>query len=178
MLKDGWVPWDVESGAHSSATRPPDSIQWRAGGPNVRTKQPGLYRYKPLISFIRNIVFMVCDTNYCIRMLQFRISVAVFTSLPSILQVCLNGEPIFAQQPSDASSVSGAAASKAALQSASLFSKEDKYLLRRFRHSSGEVTALSIAESVCLPADATLAVRFLCDAPVANAQGFLIVEKM
>jgi hypothetical protein len=51
-------------------------------------------------------------------------------------------------------------------------------LLRRFRHSSGEVTSLSIDETVCLPAEATLAVRFLCDAPVVNAQGFFTIEKM
>jgi hypothetical protein len=41
------------------------------------------------------------------------------------MQVCLNGEPIFAQQPAEGPSLS-AGAGKAALQSSSLFAREDK----------------------------------------------------
>ena len=50
-----------------------------------------------------------------------------------------------------------------------------RYFLKRFRHSAGEVTCLSIDEFVSLPPDATLSVRFHSAVP---AQGFFSVKKM
>ena len=50
-----------------------------------------------------------------------------------------------------------------------------RYVMRRLRHSVGEVTCLSIEEHVSLPADALLAVRFESAAP---AQAFLSIKKL
>jgi hypothetical protein len=98
-----------------------------------------------------------------------RICGAVFTSLPSALQICLNGEPILSLQPdvSDPSTSSNAQALR-----------EERYVIRRMRHSVGEVTCLSIDEHVSLPADAQLTMRFHSSASASSAQAFFAIKKL
>jgi hypothetical protein len=50
-----------------------------------------------------------------------------------------------------------------------------RYFLKRFRHSAGEVTCISVEEYVSLPPEATLSVRFHAAVP---AQGFFSIKKM
>jgi hypothetical protein len=89
--KDGWVPWDTE--VQNAA---PAVLLWRQGSTTITARIPGLYRYShnnhiPYLHPSINPHFN-CD---CL----FRITGAVFTSLPSALQICLNGEPILSLQP-------------------------------------------------------------------------------
>lgn len=90
----------------------------------------------------------------------------MFTSLPSALQICLNGEPILSLQPnvSDPDTANN-----------SQILREERYVIRRLRHSIGEVTCLTIDEYVSLPADAVLAMRFHS---AATAQAFFSIKKM
>lgn len=50
-----------------------------------------------------------------------------------------------------------------------------RYVLRRNRHSIGEVTAICIDEYVSLPADAVISARFHCS---AAAQAFFSLKKL
>jgi len=51
----------------------------------------------------------------------------------------------------------------------------DRYVLKRNRHSVGEVTCISVDEYVSLPVDALLAVRYHSTTP---SQGFLALKKV
>jgi len=116
----------------------PAVLIWRKGSTTITARIPGLYR--------------ICG--------------AVFTSLPSALQICLNGEPILSLQP-DTSDPSTASNSQAL--------REERYVIRRMRHSVGEVTCLSIDEYVSLPADSQLTMRFHS---AATAQAFFAIKKL
>lgn len=78
----------------------------------------------------------------------------------------MNGEPILSLQPdvSDPTTASNAQALR-----------EEKYIIRRMRHSVGEVTCLAIEEHVSLPADAQLTMRFHSSSP---AQAFFSIKKL
>jgi hypothetical protein len=56
-----------------------------------------------------------------------------------------------------------------------LFAVDCRYVLKRSRHSVGEVTCISIDEYVSLPVDALLAVRYHSTTP---SQGFLALKKV
>ena len=96
---------------------------------------------------------------------DLRICIGFFTSLPSAVQLCLNGEPIISLQPDLADAIS--------TNSQSL--KEEKYTLRRMRHSIGEVTCLCVDEHISLPTDAILSIRFHSS---ASAQAFFSIKKL
>ena len=110
--------------------------------------------------------------------------------------MCLNGEPIFTLQPEtycdtiDEGSISNAVrddrydavcmiinhccvSGLTTLLALQLI--HCRYILKRNRHSSGEVTCMSIDEHVSLPANAKLAVRFNAQ---ASAQGFFSIKKL
>ena len=113
------------------------------------------------------MMLLNCFDFMCNIMLYLnRICGAVFTSLPSALQICLNGEPILSLQPnvSDPDTANN-----------SQILREERYVIRRLRHSIGEVTCLTIDEYVSLPADAVLAMRFHS---AATAQAFFSIKKM
>lgn len=116
----------------------PAMLSWIKGSTSISARMPGLYR--------------ICG--------------AVFTSLPSALQICLNGEPILSLQPnvSDPDTASN-----------SQILREERYVIRRLRHSVGEVTCLAIDEYVSLPSDAVLSMRFHS---AATAQAFFSIKKM
>ena len=94
------------------------------------------------------------------------VAVAIFTSVSTSFQLCLNGEPILSIQPE---------ASDAPTLISSQHHKEDRVVVRRYRHSVGEVTCLALDDFVSLPADSSLSVRFHSQ---IVAQGFLSVRKI
>jgi len=53
--------------------------------------------------------------------------------------------------------------------------REERYLLKRLRHSAGDITAVTMDEPVSLPANATLSVLFQS---AAAAQAFLSIRKL
>ena len=102
----------------------------------------------------------------------------MFTQLQLTLQVCLNGEPIFLLHTNrDAQGGSG---------NASLFSANTSLNhtllgaspLRRFAHSSGDVTCEGLDEVVSLPSDSFLSLRCVGKRGVAATQAFLGVAKI
>ncbi|KAJ1390275.1 hypothetical protein B484DRAFT_409063, partial [Ochromonadaceae sp. CCMP2298] len=127
----------------------PQNILWSKGGPIINVKIPGLYK----------------------------LTVAVFTTAPAILQVYLNDQPLFSIQPESLNQNQGTGQGNQGTGSsgATPSQKSDKYYLRRLRHVAGEVSCLSLEEHVSLPSDAHLSVRFHCAVP---AQGFIALRKM
>jgi hypothetical protein len=108
--------------------------------------------------------------------LRVRICAAMFTTVPAVLQVYLNDEPIFSYQPEALNNQQSIAGSANGIGAATTSSqKSDKYFLKRLRHAAGEVSSLCIDEFVSLPPDASLSVRFHSAVP---AQGFFSIKKM
>lgn len=140
LVKDGWVPWDVQA-----VNAAPQVFLWRKGSSSVQVRLPGLYK----------------------------VAVAMFTSLPVTMQICLNGEPVFSVQP-DPSDGSGSGHTLTTFVNAQSL-RDDRYTQRRLKHSAGEVSSVAIDEFISVPAEATLAVRFHC---AAAAQGFLSLKKL
>ena len=103
----------------------------------------------------------------------------MFTQLQLTMQVCLNGEPIFLLHTNRDSQ--GTAGSKTSLFSANT-SLNHALLgaapLRRFAHSSGDVTCEGLDEVVSLPSDSFLSLRCVAKKGVAATQAFLGVAKM
>lgn len=97
----------------------------------------------------------------------YRICVAVFSSFPVALHVYLNGEPIYTLQPESSSNSTAVSAQGL---------REEKYILRRLKHSLGDVTCVTIDEHVSLPTDSALSIRF--HSQVASAQAFLSIRKL
>jgi len=118
----------------------PSSLLWRKGSTEITVKLPGLYR----------------------------IGLAVFTSLPVSLTVCLNGEPILVLGPDAAPDRLSSFANAQGL-------REERYLLRRLRHSAGDTTAVSLDEPVSLPANSVLSVTY--QSAVAS-QAYLSLRKL
>ena len=124
----------------------PASLLWRQGSGMITVRLPGLYR----------------------------LSIAVFTSLPVKLTLFLNDEPLLLLQPDTA------AAPEAFSMSAYINAqahRDEKYTTRRLRHSAGDVSAVSIDEPLSLPADAVLSVRFH-SAGANSAQALLSLRKL
>lgn len=119
----------------------PAILCWKQGATSIQVRMPGLYR----------------------------ISIAIFTSLPCALQLCLNGEPILTMQPD----ISNHSVLNTNTHSGLI--NDDKHTIRRNRHSLGEVTCTAIDEYVSLPTDGILAVRYHSN---ATAQGFLSIKKL
>jgi len=140
LVKDGWVPWDVQA-----VNAAPQVLLWRKGSSSLQVRLPGLYR----------------------------VAVAMFTSLPVTMQLCLNGEPIFSIQPDPSDGTGSGHTLSTFINTQSL--KDDRYTQRRLKHSAGEVSSVAIDEFISIPADSTLAVRFHC---AAAAQGFLSLKKL
>jgi len=118
----------------------PSSLLWRKGSTEITVKLPGLYR----------------------------IGLAVFTSLPVSLTVCLNGEPVLVLGPDAAPDRLSSFANAQGL-------REERYLLRRLRHSAGDTTAVSLDEPVSLPANAVISVTY--QSAVAS-QAYLSLRKL
>lgn len=111
------------------------------------------------------ILFLMIDVN--------RLTVAIFTALPVAAQVCLNGEPIVALQP-DTTIPKSAAVHPSVISSKGLLN-DQSYNVRRYRHSAGDVTCISIDEYVTLPLDGAIAVKFHSQ---TAAQAFLALAKI
>jgi hypothetical protein len=126
----------------------PASLLWRKGSGLVTIRVPGLYR--------------VC--------------VSFFTTAAASVTLCLNDEPMLVLQPSTAPPQVPAHSdfSMAAYLTACMH-RDERYVLRRFRHSSGDVTSVSLEEIVSLPADAVLSVRLQSVTP---AQAVLAIRKL
>ena len=118
----------------------PSSLLWRKGSSEITVKLPGLYR----------------------------IGLAVFTSLPVSITVCLHGEPILVLGPDAAPDRLSSFANAQGL-------REERYLLRRLRHSAGDTTAVSLDEPVSLPANSVLSVTY--QSAVAS-QAYLSLRKL
>ena len=95
----------------------------------------------------------------------YHVCVGFFTNVPSTVQLCINGEPVFTLEPADQSSNVAAVMQR----------PENQYLLRRSRHSAGDVSCICIDEYLALPAQATIAARFTS---TVRAQGFLSLRKL
>ena len=142
---EGVVPWDSQV-----MNAAPTSLLWRKGSGMITVRLPGLYR----------------------------LSLAVFTTQSVKVTICLNDEPLFSTFPESLMASSLGTGPEDFSMSAYLNAashRQDKYILRRLRHSAGEVTAVSVDEVVSLPADAVLAVKF--QSPLA-AQAVLTIRKL
>lgn len=122
----------------------PASLLWRKGSGLITVRLPGLYR----------------------------ISIAIFTSLPVKITVCLNDEPLLVLQPEP---IGGTADFSMAGYLGAAMHRDESYSLRRLRHSAGDVTAATLDEPLNLPADGVLSVRFNCN---VRAQGMLCLRKL
>jgi len=118
----------------------PSSLLWRKGTTEITVKLPGLYR----------------------------VGLAVFTSLPVSLTVCLNGEPVLALGPDAAPDRLSSFANVQGL-------REERYSLRRLRHSAGDTTAVSLDEPISLPTNAVISVTY--QSAVAS-QAYLSLRKL
>jgi hypothetical protein len=118
----------------------PATMLWTAGSYSVRARVPGLYK----------------------------ICVAVFTTKPLALQVCLNWEPLLSLQPSGGSDGSGSPSAEGRVV------QGQGHVIRAI-HPAGEVTCVTIDEYISLPAESVLAVRFHAGAP---AQAMLTLKKL
>jgi len=118
----------------------PSSLLWRTATTEITVKLPGLYR----------------------------VGLAVFTSLPVSLTVCLNGEPVLALGPDAAPDRLSSFANVQGL-------REERYSLRRLRHSAGDTTAVSLDEPISLPTNAVISVTY--QSAVAS-QAYLSLRKL
>jgi hypothetical protein len=87
----------------------------------------------------------------------------------SVVQICVNGEAIFTLEPSDAEGCELKDHRRAR------YEDEDRYIVRRSRHSAGQITSVALDEYVALPPRAVLSVRL--ESP-DKAQGFLSLHKL
>ena len=116
------------------------TMLWTAGSYSIRARVPGLYK----------------------------ICVAVFTTKPLALQVCLNWEPLLSLQPPGGSDGSGSPSAEGRVV-------QGQGHVIRATHPAGEVTCVTIDEYISLPAESVLAVRFHAGAP---AQAMLTLKKL
>ena len=161
LVNDGWIPWDIQV-----INAAPSIILWQKNTTCITVRIPGLYR----------------------------LAVSIFTIESAIIQVYLNDEPILSYQPESIQSsgvggTSGGGNSPIGLTPMNSFNNNpitsmiqntrnannDRYYLKRLRHSAGEVTCLTIDEFISLPPEANLSVRFYSTNP---AQAFFSLKKM
>jgi hypothetical protein len=94
----------------------------------------------------------------------YHLVVGFFTHASASIVVCVNGEPVLTRAPG------GGGSSVEHLDSTS-----GDCVVRRSRHSAGDVTSIALDEFLALPAPAALSVRF---SAIGRAQGFLALEKL
>jgi hypothetical protein len=98
----------------------------------------------------------------------YRLSISVFTSLPVALTILLNDEPLLSVQPDAAEDRVSSYANAQGL-------REERYAVKRLRHSAGDVSAVSVDEPLSLPANATISVRYQS---AATSQAFVALRKL
>ncbi len=118
----------------------PSSLLWRKGSTEITVKLPGLYR----------------------------VGLAVFTTLPVALTVCLNGEPVLSLGPDTRPDRLSSFANAQGL-------REERYLLRRLRHSAGDVSGVSMDEPLSLPANAVISINYQS---ATASQAYLSLRKL
>jgi hypothetical protein len=124
----------------------PHSLVWSEGSHSVHARVPGLYK----------------------------LQVAVFTTMPVALQVCLNWEPLLSIHPSrDLSVVSDVSSDHDSVSSRTIVQGQGNVV--RSKHPAGEVSCLMINEIVSLPAESVLAVRYHA---IAAAQAMFVLKKI
>jgi hypothetical protein len=99
----------------------------------------------------------------------YRLGVSIFTALPVAVTILLNDEPLMSIQPDTGSD--RPLSSYANAQGL----REERYAIKRLRHSAGDVTAVTVDEPLSLPANATLSVRYQS---AAASQAFLALRKL
>ena len=99
----------------------------------------------------------------------YKIGLSVFTALPVAITVMLNDEPMLSLEPD--TGADGRLSSYANAQGL----REERYFLKRLRHSAGDVTAVTLDEPLSLPANATISVRYQSS---AASQAFLSLRKL
>lgn len=82
----------------------------------------------------------------------------------------MNGEAIFTVEPSDPDQ-----GREGKAQPRARYEDEDRYIVRRSRHSAGKVTCVSLDEFVALPPRSVVSVRL---DSTERAQGFLLLHKL
>lgn len=103
------IPWNLQV-----VNAAPAVILWRKNTTTIEVKVPGLYRYITttvvitvfILLFLLSIITIILllspyyyDIITVTFLLLLRITVAVFTCVPAVIQVCLNDEPLFSYQP-------------------------------------------------------------------------------
>jgi hypothetical protein len=107
----------------------------------------------------------------------YKITLSVFTLDSAVVQLYLNEEPLLLYQPdnslqsNDSNKQTGTLNSSRATRTAN----NDRYQLKRLRHSAGEVTCITIDEYVSLPLEAKLSARYQSS---HAAQAFLAIKKL
>ena len=99
----------------------------------------------------------------------YKMGLSIFTALPVAITVMLNDEPMLSLEPD--TGVDGRLSSYANVQGL----REERYCLKRLRHSAGDVTAVTLDEPLSLPANATISVRYRSS---AASQAFLSLRKL
>jgi hypothetical protein len=99
------------------------------------------------------------------------VCIGFFTNRNPAVQFRVNGEPVLALDPIAGSNAAGSAAPQAAAAT----NAGQSHVLRRGRHSAGNVTGISLSEFVALPANAVLSITYDC---AEGAQGFLGIRKL
>jgi hypothetical protein len=94
----------------------------------------------------------------------YHLSVGFFTHASATIIVCVNGEPVLTRAPSSTET-----------SMEMVDSSFGDCVMRRSRHSVGDVTSIALNEFLALPAPAALSVRFSAS---GRAQGFLMLEKL
>ncbi len=98
----------------------------------------------------------------------YSVKIAVFTNLPVAVTLCLDAEPIIVLQPESTPDRTSSFVNEQS-------NREEKYLLKRLRHSAGDVTAVTLDEPVSLPENASLTLRY--QSAVAS-QAFIAIRKL
>jgi len=94
----------------------------------------------------------------------YHLSLGFFTHASATIIVCVNGEPVLTRAPTSAEPTMEM-----------VDSSSGDCVMRRSRHSAGDVTSIALNEFLALPAPAALSVRF---SATGRAQGFLMLEKL
>lgn len=157
----------------------PTSLLWRPSSPIVQTRTPGLYRCV-CAAILTSAPHCVNDPQGMCRHLHVSALHA-----PSLPQRRADHDPSARRRVRGMGRVGLAArgeVSPMSLSSLILFDEAFvmcnlclRYVLRKNRHSAGEVTCLSVDEHVSLPSNAKLSVRFNSQ---ASAQGFFSIKKL
>ena len=140
--------------------------------------------FSPFLTFSLVILFLYFYPRVC---------VAIFTSQPVVIQICLNGEAIVTTHDSnncyDNSYALSNSDSTGLTNSKNNNNKSNKNLNnnggrlishsthRRHRHPAGEVSSVSTEQYVSLPPNAIIGVRFNAEKTV-GVQGFMTISKL